>query len=508
NATSYGIFVELNVTEQDDLQEVNVYPGTIQSFKSWVRNVEEPGRYFHPLLGTLITGAARLMLALGERAATDHGITWAFCDTDSMALTPVGDVSEEEFVIAASEVIDWFTPLNPYDRPGPLFKIEEANYGLLDGEATGELEALYCLCIAAKRYALFNLGVHGQPVLRKVSAHGLGHLLPPYPDDRAPRSLPKPAVSLHDLDAKTWQHDLWYRIVSAACGPTLDQVPLDDLPGFGHPAVSRYEATKPKLLAWFKEHNKGKTYAQTVKPFNFLLGFQDKGTCQIGGYRPVAPYDSNLQRAAYRCFDRITGNGVSPRELRSYQHALRHYHLQSESKFQHGDYLDRGMTVRRHVLATSMVHIGKEADQLEYQYFLGVDPEVEVMYGMSPHCSDQLWGRIQEGCREFGVRRVAAAAGMTHGGLSRMLQGHGRPKRDRVQMLHEGVSNLEAEREARSSRTDSVLDAVAVRCARHSVRHVAEQSGVGAANLAAALRGQRAVSGSMLVRLEEMLKER
>ncbi len=46
---------------------------------------EQPGRYYHPLLATLITGAARLMLALTERLAFEHGLNWAFCDTDSMA---------------------------------------------------------------------------------------------------------------------------------------------------------------------------------------------------------------------------------------------------------------------------------------------------------------------------------------------------------------------------------------------------------------------------------------
>jgi hypothetical protein len=48
--------------------------------------LEKPGRYFHPLVGTLITGAARLMLAMAERSAIDCGLGWALCDTDSLAL--------------------------------------------------------------------------------------------------------------------------------------------------------------------------------------------------------------------------------------------------------------------------------------------------------------------------------------------------------------------------------------------------------------------------------------
>ena len=38
------------------------------------------------------------------------------------------------------------------------------------------LEPLYCYTISSKRYVLFNLDAKGRPILRKASAHGLGHL--------------------------------------------------------------------------------------------------------------------------------------------------------------------------------------------------------------------------------------------------------------------------------------------------------------------------------------------
>jgi DNA polymerase elongation subunit (family B) len=71
NATSFGIFVELNVSSQAVVQELVCHGGE-DEFDVRVRNVEEPGRYFHPLLATLITGAARLMLAMAERLAEDE----------------------------------------------------------------------------------------------------------------------------------------------------------------------------------------------------------------------------------------------------------------------------------------------------------------------------------------------------------------------------------------------------------------------------------------------------
>jgi hypothetical protein len=64
NATSYGIFVEINVKERAKRGEIKVHNSTGPSYVVETVKVEEPGRYFHPLLATLITGAARLMLAI------------------------------------------------------------------------------------------------------------------------------------------------------------------------------------------------------------------------------------------------------------------------------------------------------------------------------------------------------------------------------------------------------------------------------------------------------------
>ena len=86
NATSYGIFIETNVREHGKPIEVMVHPAIGRPYKLDTLKEEERGRFFHPLLATLITGAARLMLAITERLVRDAGLEWAFCDTDSMAI--------------------------------------------------------------------------------------------------------------------------------------------------------------------------------------------------------------------------------------------------------------------------------------------------------------------------------------------------------------------------------------------------------------------------------------
>src|SRR5215216_319072 len=239
-----------------------------------------------------------------------------------MALAKLDGMEQEDFLKRAEAVREWFAVLNPYEKKGSLFKIEDANYRIENGKLTDEIEPLYVLAVSAKRYALFNLDRKGRPLLRKISAHGLGHLLSPYREDQAPSTIPEPVVSLAELEAERWQHDLWYRIVEAALGETPEQVRLHDLPGFQKPAVSRYAATTPNLLRWFKRYNRGKPYREQVRPFGFLLAYQSSPIATGKATpKPVSAYDKDPRKAAEGCFDRETGSPVSQDQLKSYHEA-------------------------------------------------------------------------------------------------------------------------------------------------------------------------------------------
>src|SRR5262249_23154882 len=58
NATSYGIFVEVNVEDLESSEMVCCYGANEQPFSVQTTRLERPGTYFHPVLATLITGAA------------------------------------------------------------------------------------------------------------------------------------------------------------------------------------------------------------------------------------------------------------------------------------------------------------------------------------------------------------------------------------------------------------------------------------------------------------------
>jgi DNA polymerase elongation subunit (family B) len=165
NSASYGIFVEVNVCDLDEREQRQCFGPKGEPFAISTDKNEEPGRYFHPLLASLITGAARLMLAITETLAIQAGIDWVFCDTDSMALAKPEGMDRDVFFEVAQSICDWFSPLNPYERKSRLLKIEDVNLGLDQRDSTSGLADLFCLAISAKRYVLFNLGADGVPII-------------------------------------------------------------------------------------------------------------------------------------------------------------------------------------------------------------------------------------------------------------------------------------------------------------------------------------------------------
>jgi hypothetical protein len=390
--------------------------------------IEEPGRYFHPLLATLITGAARLKLAVTERLIERHGLDWAFCDTDSMAIAKAAAMPDAAFFAKIEAIRDWFEALNPYADKGSILKIEDANLKVENSSATSILEPLYCYAISAKRYALFNVAPNGSIIIRKASAHGLGHLLPPYEEDDAPATILAPAIPLTNIGVERWQYDLWHQIIKAALDGHPDQVDLDYHPSPNLPAASRYAATTPKLLRWFRQHNAGRAYADQVKPSNFLLAFQIKPTgvhpaFTEGPPKPVAPYDSDPRKAAQACFDRDTGIPIPAELLKTYAEALAQYHLRPERKFLNGDYTDRGITGRRHVQPAAIRHIGKESNRWEEQFHLGNDDGANIDYGVVQENDGTSLDDLRTRIAAIGQRKVATLTGVSRRTLARLLDG-------------------------------------------------------------------------------------
>jgi hypothetical protein len=190
NSGSYGLFVELNPNRADGAK-LRVFSGE-ESFETESNVVEEQGKWFAPHLASLITAGGRLQLAMVEKCVADAGGTYLFCDTDSAAIVsfeerqPMG-MSGGKSITALSRnqvnaIIERFESLNPYDPylvGGSILKLHKVNF-----DCNEELQQLFGIAIAAKRYALYTKTRGGIEIV-EPKAHGLGFFYPPSdsPDD-------------------------------------------------------------------------------------------------------------------------------------------------------------------------------------------------------------------------------------------------------------------------------------------------------------------------------------
>jgi len=317
NATSYGIFVEINSKELKRETEVKVYSNG--QFTSHVNKMEENGKYFNPVIAILITSGARLILAVTETLLKNHNQVHAFCDTDSMAIPP-------EYV---KEIQEFFKSLNPYNFDKPLFKEEKKN--------------VWFYGISAKRYVLYKK--KGNEFLieegkdKGYSLHGLGHLLNPFGKN------------------KNWHKMVWedilklhYRMI------TQEQFirKYSNLFSISQLTVSTFE-----LMKRFKRLNKGKPYEKQIKPFNFfLIGIGNKDYV-----KPISPYSNNPQEIVHKPFiDCKTGKILKGLKYwKSLSDTLLEYVNHKESKLDG----DVGILEKRHVFVDDITYIGKETNNIE-----------------------------------------------------------------------------------------------------------------------------------------------
>jgi hypothetical protein len=389
NATSYGIFAEMRREESAKKIAVTCYGLDSKPFECKVLNPERPGEYCFPPLASLITAAARLMLALLERCVTDLGGTYAMEDTDSMAIvaTKRGGLIEcpgglyrknDKFAIKTlswrqvNEISERFKALNPYDLPGSALEIEKDNFD----PHTGKQRQLWCLAISAKRYALYLREADGEPeLLRKgvnnksdrFSEHGLGHLMNP----SDPRS-----------EDKKWIAAAWVAIIRKSLG-----IPPKALRFGKRMAVGRITVSSPSVMKAFSKTNKGKPYASQIKPFNFIVSCHVRKLGHPISVDPeqfhlIAPYETNAHKwDSVRWTNqytnrqyRVSASAAQPSRtmarVKSYADILEDYEYHPESKCADANGAacgkqSVGLLGRRHAVLDGITYIGKESNNLE-----------------------------------------------------------------------------------------------------------------------------------------------
>jgi hypothetical protein len=211
NSASYGTYLELNPVRVDPRKRptITVYSGERIFERPALDIIEQPGSFYFPLLGALITAGGRLLLAMIERCVRDAGGTYLCCDTDALTIVasktggpiempdgapPVKALSWGE----VETILNQFDSLSPYNRElvPHLLRLTDENYN-----KDGDQQQLFGFSIAAKRYALYitecgkSLCSHRNCVtIVDPKAHGLIFVAP---SEERENDLPK------------WWWELW-----------------------------------------------------------------------------------------------------------------------------------------------------------------------------------------------------------------------------------------------------------------------------------------------------------
>ncbi|HVR48058.1 MAG TPA: hypothetical protein VMT95_15615 [Candidatus Binatia bacterium] len=173
----------------------------------------------------------------------------------------------------------------------------------------------------------------------------------------------------------------WLRILRKALGLRTIVLPFHSLP-----AVGRMSVSSPFVMTSFKLLNAGKTYAQQIKPFNFLLSAHVRKLGYPIGVDPerfhlIAPFERDpkkwlaapwIDEHTGQRYDVTTSNVRSGdiAELDTYGEVLAEYEYHEEFKCARpdGQPCDRqtvGILDRRHVRVGELHFIGKESNRLE-----------------------------------------------------------------------------------------------------------------------------------------------
>ena len=350
NATSYGIYIEENSKAIDNTQDIEV--NSIEHFTSSVKKIEDTGRYFNPIMASLITGSARLILAMAESIAVKDG-HFAYCDTDSVFVSPN----------KVKEIQDFFRPLNPYAIKVEMFKIEEDdNHNSLDN--------VIFYGISAKRYCLYKIE-NGETIILKYSTHGLGHL--------------------KDIDGK----QIWKSILTKDFQEYSDKI-----------AVSQITISKPSILRRFSKMNFNRNIEKQIKPFNFMLIGSEKNDII-----PCLPYSKGLSGIEYRSFIDYKSDTMSDKlslPIKAYWYTLEDvltsYVRHNDHKF---DYDNEGIAHRKHVIADRIRYIGKETNNLDETQITGINEDSYIEYESFKKFCEWILSLRPKDVKDKGISKMA-----------------------------------------------------------------------------------------------------
>ncbi|HET6275202.1 MAG TPA: hypothetical protein VFE16_04595 [Candidatus Cybelea sp.] len=425
NSGAYGIHAEVNVKppKGDDPIEGDVYADI--TFEAPTVHNERPGAFANPILASLITGGARLMLAMLEREVTDRGGTFTFCDTDSLAITcgqgcPDGIPSVPESAIDA--IITQFDALNPYDAAvvPHLLKVEYPS-----------VTDLRCFAVSAKRYVLYRWHPGNRIEIVKASESALGAIIGRSSNETTPKLARRIWLSilLNHLDVNPKQRH--------RAKPLVD---------FDVPLRRKFPISAPAILSRLAPHNNTRSYDFRIKPYGFVQSIAPAVTGPNEPL-PIAPFEKDVQKSRrlqwvdYHTGDpiRLDWNGTSIAgtvPVMRMSEYVRDYARHPEAKAADADGKPAGpdtvgLLYRLPLQSKRLIRIGKEVDRLAGDEGATLMPDEPVEYERDDLADDIAY------LATFLQAATARDLGITERGWRKIIKGEVAPLAETVDRIRQ-----------------------------------------------------------------------
>jgi hypothetical protein len=224
------------------------------------------------------------------------------------------------------------------------------------------------------------------------------------------------------------------------------------------PALSRITISSPELLKPFEQLNKGKPYAEQIKPFNFLLSAQVAplgypACVDPAHFHLIAPYESDPRRwHKLKWADRYSSKpyvittsaaalyGGNTVRVKTYRDVVAEYgtHPEAKSLGPDGKVCGRqtvGLLQRRPVTRGSLTWLGKESNRLE-EVEAGLVHDPEEVYTEYADPREDLWQTtVLPVLRQMPLRVLAEQAGLSERQVRAIRNGHAMPREKHRQAL-------------------------------------------------------------------------
>jgi hypothetical protein len=362
NSGAYGINFEVNVTPSPQSGAVrgNVYADGQYGCDDV--HDERPGTFCNPIIASFVTGAARLLLAMLETEVSARGGTFAFCDTDSLAIVCGEDCPPEIPSLdraAVNETIAKFDALSPYDPTLVKHMLKHEHE---------EIHRLRCWAVSAKRYVLFEV-LSGRKIrIVKASESGLGGIIGRTDDENT-----------HKLAVNIWTHILRSELPEKYIYPNISSSESEI--NYRDAVRRKIPLSQPHILKnpGFRAFNRKRDYRDQIKPFGFIQSVVPAVEIDRS-VQPIAPYERDAVKSrSLPWVDLRTGDSVQLDWLGTGERAVPVYtmdeyiqnyrtHPERKAADQFGNPSGsetRGLLHRLHVYSDEPVRIGKEVDRLD-----------------------------------------------------------------------------------------------------------------------------------------------